>query len=96
MDFDKCFELLAARPPHAHTDCEHAHHNKDVNALADALQSQLSSIQENGNSGQEKSSAPPSAPSPEQSFEELGVLALTQAFFRLQEARVQIYSDFHK
>lgn len=96
MDFDKCFELLAARPAHAHADCEqaHRHEHRDEEVLADALQSQLTSIHDDN--GQEKSGITASEPPPVQPFEELGVVALTQAFFRLQEARVQIYSDFHK
>lgn len=89
MDFDKCFALLASRPAHAHTHCEEAHHRhdddgKDVEKLAETLHEQLGGIS-NSDDAQEH-----------QPLEELSVVALTQVFFKLQETRVQIYSDFQK
>ncbi|KAF1320377.1 hypothetical protein FI667_g12469, partial [Globisporangium splendens] len=103
MDFTACFNLLAARPVHAHTHCEdaHAHHqhdDSDVESLAAALNEQLNGVSDNkatSSSAQEQQHESKDN-AQQEPFAELPVTALARLFFKLQETRVEIYSDFQK
>lgn len=106
MDFDTCFKLLAARPAHAHTHCEHGaaqseheHADAEVHALANALETQLGPPKHQSSASPITTSANTTtnaeghdAPA----LAHLSTRALVQSFFKLQETRVQIYSEFQK
>jgi hypothetical protein len=85
MDFEACYKLLASRPAHAHEHCvgeQHdAHHEEDVQAVADTVAEDLTPS--------ESAAATTSEEELPRSVAELG-----RTFFTLQERRVQIYSEF--
>jgi hypothetical protein len=103
MDFTTCYNLLAARPAHAHTHCEdahdhHQHDESDVENLATVLNEQLGGISDSkaASSSAEEQQQNDNEQEQQEPLEALTVTALTQLFFKLQETRVQIYSDFQK
>ncbi|EGZ05089.1 hypothetical protein PHYSODRAFT_320201 [Phytophthora sojae] len=82
MEFQECFSLLATRPAHAHEHCEDEQH-------AEHEPHDVSVSEEDGKPDSEEAKEP----------EDLALLSareLVQTFHRLQETRVQIYTEFRQ